>query len=73
MNDYTHKRYLVKNKYTGETKTVVQKVGTRRYRPVLTEGDEIVSCIGGFRNPTIEPCMFVDEMGANMAHYSKEA
>lgn len=73
MNDYTHKRYLVRNRMTGETRTVTHKIGSRSYNPPLTKDDEIVSCLGGFRNPTIEPCMFVDEMGANMAHYSKEA
>ena len=73
MNDYTHKRYLVRNRMTGELHTATKKIGSRAYNPPLTRDCEVVSCIGGFRNPTIEPCMFVDEMGANMAHYSKEA
>ena len=51
MCDYIHKRYLVRNRMTGETHTVVQKVGTRRYSPPLAAYDEIVACIGGFRNP----------------------
>lgn len=72
MNDYTHKRYLARNTKTNQTRTVTHRIGSRSYDPPLTKDDEIVSCIGGFRNPTIEPCMFVDEMGANMAHYSRE-
>lgn len=51
MNDYTHKRYLVRNRMTGETRTVTHKIGSRFYDPPLTKADEIVSCIGGFRNP----------------------
>ena len=73
MNDYTHNKYLVRNRMTGELHTAIKKIGSCSYNPPLTKDDEIVSCLGGFRNPTIEPCMFVDEMGANMAHYSKEA
>ena len=52
MNDYTHKRYLVRNRMTGETRTVTHKIGSRSYDPPLTKDDEIVSCIGGFRNPS---------------------
>ena len=51
MTDYTHKRYLVRNRMTGETRTVTHKIGSRSYDPPLTKDDEIVSCIGGFRNP----------------------
>ena len=51
MNDYTHKRYLVRNSMTGETRTVTHKIGSRSYDPPLRPHDEIMSCIGGFRNP----------------------
>lgn len=51
MCDYTHKRYLVRNRMTGETRTVTHKIGSRSYDPPLTKDEVIVSCIGGFRNP----------------------
>lgn len=51
MNDYTH-IYLVRNRMTGETRTVTHKIGSRSYDPPLTKDDDIVSCIGVFCNPT---------------------
>lgn len=52
MNDYTHNIYLVRNRMTGETRTVTHKIGSRSYDPPLTKDDEIVSCIGVFCKPT---------------------
>ena len=40
MNDYTHKRYLVRNRMTGETRTVTHKIGSRSYDPPLTKDDQ---------------------------------
>lgn len=72
MNDYTHKKYLVRNIVTKQTRTVTKRIGSPNYKPPLQPYERVVACLGGFRNQMIEPCMFVDEMGANMAHYSKE-
>ena len=55
MNDYTHKKYLVRNKYTGETKTVIQKV-VEMIDTVLSnpEDEKIIASVREKVNKTME-------------------
>jgi hypothetical protein len=46
MTDYTHKKYLVKNTKTGETRTIIRKIGA----PSALKPNEVITCcLGGFR------------------------
>ena len=49
MCDYTHKRYLVRNTHTGETRTVTKRVGATHYEGGLMPHEKVVACIGGYR------------------------
>lgn len=53
MNDYTHKRYLVRNTKTGETRTVTKRVGSTRYDSPLQPNEKVVACLGGYRSTTV--------------------
>ena len=54
MNDYTHKRYLVRNTKTNQTRTVTKRVGSVRYDSPLQPNEKVVACLGGYRSTTIE-------------------
>lgn len=53
MTDYTHKRYLVRNKLTGATRTVTKRIGSPRYSSRIELDEEVVACIGGYRDTTV--------------------
>ena len=65
MTDYTHKRYLVKDRVTGSTRTVIKKVGSNRYEGGLRPTESVVACLGGFRS--------VGSTGENMIEEVDEA
>ena len=52
MTDYTHKRYLVRNTKTDETRVVTKKVGAVRYDSPLQPHEKVVACLGGYRKAT---------------------
>ena len=49
MYDYTHKKYLVRNTHTGETRTVTKRIGSTRYDTPLQRHEKVVACLGGYR------------------------
>lgn len=53
MTDYTHKRYLVRNIRTGETRTATKRIGSPRYDSPLQKDEKVVACLGGYRSTTI--------------------
>ena len=58
---YTHKRYLVRNKRTGATRTVTKRIGSPRYSSRIELDEEVVACIGGYRDTTVEQLVQEDE------------